>query len=990
MAENNGTIFYRKHRERSPTINSLLSQKGTIFSLMNILGSFQSLPFPQRRRWCYENNLVKFFLSVSKEVSSKYNKFSSKEHLAIEEAILESCITDFCVYLGHPSRGHYFVHQKTRVKIQTCLLPTRKGSLNVPKYILPVINIGSKENIHYFVSLDEEKCRSFKFPDPLCWDIPKLLKWEVMSERDISGIGPAILRRITKGNNNKLTSLRFELMKLHHTTNIILESDTTESKISVFAPTYLMVKILNSVKNMLSEISASVLEEAAFIQYPWPNGDMTLKMKKGFKISEIYMKEEFTDLLIYKRMSSESKTSVTEYLQEFGETEVIDLYGDSDDLMGGAIGRVRYSSPDSTTEAFQQNIADFLNVYSLKPCYFQHEQQPDSKYEFTVRHCHRKYSKKILVTYRVSKERARTLKKGHRCIKINSYKKNVTYIKADDDDETSEDVVRRQLRVSDVHHTVSLETVRESVERSLNVKVVEIERIHLPSNMTNSFKVYQYFLSNFVKEHLPLGSWYDMTLVDTLEFDKTENFIENKITVPSLYHLKLVIEAIKKEKKILGRTVEVNPQVTYKCCIPRELWKMGLIAETLNNAGGNTVLCDMRKDGSCDVTMSSCCTSELEDVQYRIEGILSPVTIQGLKLDQMRKLNTFEGKILVCNCCATHKVHIEIDKIKGNLKIFGLKQGKKCAIQEMQSFINKTESNIWEIYLDCFGIHKDNKPALIDEIKGNEKEIETVSMATNLNICDEKGLITFEGDTDTYIQVKKYIATLIKNLRKCIASDAWDKYCCACYFCQPSASDMYQLEMCGHFYCKACAFVQLLVAKDEKSFPLTCIEEGCHGLWTWNDVNTILDNDKEALARLIDNSVTAFVAQNPRKASFCPTPDCKGVYRVTKQKALFTCSYCDVKICSHCQVLDHGETPCAIYKLICSQDTDQTLKNWIQEDINKRKVCPECRSGIEKFSGCNQVTCTNCKISLCFVCLMSFNTAKATYRHLSSVHSDIF
>ncbi len=48
---------------------------------------------------------------------------------------------------------------------------------------------------------------------------------------------------------------------------------------------------------------------------------------------------------------------------------------------------------------------------------------------------------------------------------------------------------------------------------------------------------------------------------------------------------------------------------------------------------------------------------------------------------------------------------------------------------------------------------------------------------------------------------------------------------------------------------------------------------------------------------------------------------------------------------------------------------DKKLKSWIQEQPKKRKMCPKCKSGIEKQMGCSNVHCASCHTYICWLCL---------------------
>ena len=47
--------------------------------------------------------------------------------------------------------------------------------------------------------------------------------------------------------------------------------------------------------------------------------------------------------------------------------------------------------------------------------------------------------------------------------------------------------------------------------------------------------------------------------------------------------------------------------------------------------------------------------------------------------------------------------------------------------------------------------------------------------------------------------------------------------------------------------------------------------------------------------------------------------------------------------------------------------------------------CPKCKTGIQKKSGCNHMTCSNCNAHICWKCFKLFNTEDECYTHLAKV-----
>ena len=83
-----------------------------------------------------------------------------------------------------------------------------------------------------------------------------------------------------------------------------------------------------------------------------------------------------------------------------------------------------------------------------------------------------------------------------------------------------------------------------------------------------------------------------------------------------------------------------------------------------------------------------------------------------------------------------------------------------------------------------------------------------------------------------------------------------------------------------------------------------------------------------------------------------------------------------------------GFDTCEAYKNRESGDTE--LRKWMGEDRKNRKNCPKCSAPIEKISGCQHMTCSQCKSHICWQCLKFFQTPKDCDDHLIKYHSGVF
>ncbi|PCH44957.1 hypothetical protein WOLCODRAFT_139348 [Wolfiporia cocos MD-104 SS10] len=188
---------------------------------------------------------------------------------------------------------------------------------------------------------------------------------------------------------------------------------------------------------------------------------------------------------------------------------------------------------------------------------------------------------------------------------------------------------------------------------------------------------------------------------------------------------------------------------------------------------------------------------------------------------------------------------------------------------------------------------------------------------------------------------------------------------------------------CGHTWCKACLSNFLLASIDNKVFPLTCLgnEATCSQAIPLHVAQEVLStNDFNSVTRA---SFLAYVHSRPQEFRYCPTPDCPQIYRKGAKGTILQCPSCLVRICAYCNVEYHEGTSCQDREA----ESDKMFEKWKHgRDV---KNCPSCKVTIEREAGCNHMTCTNCKVHICWACLETFPTSGEVYEHMNLMHGGI-
>jgi hypothetical protein len=106
-------------------------------------------------------------------------------------------------------------------------------------------------------------------------------------------------------------------------------------------------------------------------------------------------------------------------------------------------------------------------------------------------------------------------------------------------------------------------------------------------------------------------------------------------------------------------------------------------------------------------------------------------------------------------------------------------------------------------------------------------------------------------------------------------------------------------------------------------------------------------------------ATAAYLRDDPEWVE-CPSASCKfGALMVGGH--IFTCQVCQYRYCFGCQVPMHEEETCTVYaERVRAKETAEALS---EKEVEKTsKPCPKCKSRLDKFAGCDHVTCMS---SLC-------------------------
>ncbi|KAF2068777.1 hypothetical protein CYY_009900 [Polysphondylium violaceum] len=193
--------------------------------------------------------------------------------------------------------------------------------------------------------------------------------------------------------------------------------------------------------------------------------------------------------------------------------------------------------------------------------------------------------------------------------------------------------------------------------------------------------------------------------------------------------------------------------------------------------------------------------------------------------------------------------------------------------------------------------------------------------------------------------------------------------CC----CDYSPQEMVLLD-CLHFSCRDCTTSMCKINIESGSVKLLkCSHIGCEQLLDQQFIKSIVSDQEFSQYKTFLQQSKGFVR--------CKKCDGWGyIDNLTRNCYCTLCKYC---WCTLCHEKVHYGLPCYYVAVPKDQINPKQNSFWsdrkVQPVIQEVKViitckkCPGCGALLDKFDGCNKISCPNCKLVLCWICLSNIN-----------------
>ncbi|CAF3470638.1 unnamed protein product [Rotaria sp. Silwood1] len=186
-------------------------------------------------------------------------------------------------------------------------------------------------------------------------------------------------------------------------------------------------------------------------------------------------------------------------------------------------------------------------------------------------------------------------------------------------------------------------------------------------------------------------------------------------------------------------------------------------------------------------------------------------------------------------------------------------------------------------------------------------------------------------------------------------------------------------DTCVHIertICNSCVYENTkYIVEDSMSYvgDVSCPEPNCNGKFDHNGIRQILlfIGKNKQLFEKYDLHLMYRQLEHMPEFLWCAYNCGSGqLYETGSSNPAVTCKKCNRSTCFKHRVVWHTDMSCDQYDLLNNQpsETDATNK-WLEIFA---KQCPQCHWHIQKYEGCDHMTCRQCKYEFCWICFVDY------------------
>jgi RanBP-type and C3HC4-type zinc finger-containing protein 1 len=193
---------------------------------------------------------------------------------------------------------------------------------------------------------------------------------------------------------------------------------------------------------------------------------------------------------------------------------------------------------------------------------------------------------------------------------------------------------------------------------------------------------------------------------------------------------------------------------------------------------------------------------------------------------------------------------------------------------------------------------------------------------------------------------------------------------CVICFGEIEIGDGVVLKECLHKFCKVCLIDQVKHSDEsEVKCPFIDGTGSCEFKIQHREIRGLVPSD--VLDKHLEKSLKFYENQS-EDAYHCKTPDCRGFIEKDADLRGFTCQVCSKVNCIGCKAI-HENQNCVEHQDTINpggrqrredEESENAIKNLIAAE--QAMWCPKCGIPVMKDDGCDYITCTACKLGICW------------------------
>ena len=382
--------------------------------------------------------------------------------------------------------------------------------------------------------------------------------------------------------------------------------------------------------------------------------------------------------------------------------------------------------------------------------------------------------------------------------------------------------------------------------------------------------------------------------------------------------------------------------------------------------------------------------------EHEVLNLMEPEVIHGVdpRLGAMHEA----GYCPFLYLCKERPVAVEVVPERRQINVYGIEQERVEAAQLIREILTQAEPgpaadpgllrSFESLPLKGPGIPGNLLMEMFRRWGSKLEKLNELPGSSEVTLDSNMDNLQCVGSPVAIQKIKSALDELCSSLTECdVTLYGIQETCCACFseICDVTNRG-YALELCGHVYCTDCLITQVKTHISQKvsppSLPITCASGECGALMSVQDILAGCTKGDVPIHDLLHVVYLHHITMNRDYVRHCTTNGCPVVYEVPVKGAehTFNCPSCQQSTCINCDTPWHPGLSCVVKALIEALE-DERLREWMSEDAENRKMCPDCHVGIEKNGGCPYVKCASCARSICWRCMETFKTSSEYSAH---------